>query len=861
MTIVSIYKNKGNKMFTTFTKKTILLMSVSLITSAALYGGSHESTFKINQSASAIEYAEGEVLVRFKQNREVNSVTSTTTVTTTMNSSTTITTMNSLLGTNTYEEKRFNKFSSMFVTSKNHSTEELIEELSKMSSVESVSRNYKRHLLGKTNDSDYSTLWGLDNEGQDGGTSDADIDAKEAWDLQTGSKSVVVAVVDTGIDYNHPDLVNNMWDGTPYNIPHHGWDFASDSQGNDDNDPLPSHEHGSHVAGTIGASANNSLGIVGVSHNVSLMALQVFRPDGSGYDSDILQAMEFILDRIKEGVNVVAINASYGGGGSSDVMKNAIEELGKQGVVFCAAAGNEGQNNDSYESYPANYDLSNIISIAATDRNDQLADFSNYGENSVDIAAPGVDIRSTTPNNSYATWSGTSMATPHVVGAIALLAANNPKSSVTTRINTLLSNVDVIPSLTGKVSTGGRLNINKALIADNGNENVNEKPTANAGDNQTANREETITLNGSDSSDKNGDSLTYKWEFVSKPTGSTSSLSNSNTTSPTFVADVAGEYVLQLIVNDGKVNSDPSNVTITVSGSSDGGADVTTWTTGAYNNNEDRSQKLSISGASSLVVRVVGKVESSFDFIYIYDASGKEIAQYDGTINKTLIVQGSSITARLLSDSSETASGVTVSISEEGEEVNNKPIANAGTNQNGHTGDSILLNGSKSSDKDEDSLTYQWKFNSKPSGSKALFTDKMTDSPSFIADKVGNYVVELIVNDGTVDSSPSTITVTVVDKDDIGDTDVTTWTTGRYENDEDISKELFISGASSLIVTVKGKTEEYFDYIYIYDENDKRVAKLDGRINKKITVQGSSIRARLVSDSFVNKSGVTVTIE
>jgi hypothetical protein len=137
----------------------------------------------------------------------------------------------------------------------------------------------------------------------------------------------------------------------------------------------------------------------------------------------------------------------------------------------------------------------------------------------------------------------------------------------------------------------------------------------------------------------------------------------------------------------------------------------------------------------------------------------------------------------------------------------------------------------------------------------------MTDSPSFIADKAGKYVVELVVNDGSENSSPSTITVTVVDKDDIGDTDVTTWTTGRYENDEDISKELFISGASSLIVTVKGKTEEYFDYIYIYDENDKRVAKLDGRINKKLTVQGSSIRARLVSDSFVNKSGVTVTIE
>lgn len=337
-----------------------------------------------------------------------------------------------------------------------------------------VEPNYRRQMLGATNDTYYSSLWAMENIGQEGGTVDADIDAKEAWDLQKGSKSVVIAVIDTGIDYNHPDLRNNMWDGSAYGAPHHGWDFAANSNGDDDSDPAPDLNntklrHGTHVAGTIGAVGDNQRGVVGVSPNVSLMAIKVFRPNGYAYDSDILEGLQFIADKIDQGVNIVAANASYGGAGYSSIIKDAIETLGKKGVVFCAAAGNDGEDNDQQKHYPSSYTLDTIIAVAATDRNDQLVSFSNYGVTSVDLGAPGVHIESTLPGDKYASWHGTSMATPHVAGAVALLAANHPGATAKERIRTILSSVDKVDDLSGKVVSGGRLNVYAALLRDNDN--------------------------------------------------------------------------------------------------------------------------------------------------------------------------------------------------------------------------------------------------------------------------------------------------------------------------------------------------------------------------------------------------------
>jgi len=372
-----------------------------------------------------------------------------------------------------YVSMEYKHLDALFVESTSWSSKKLLEVFSSNAFkkyVKSVSLDYI-YRAEKSNDTYYSKLWAIENTGQDvnnkSGTVDADIDAAEAWEKTKGDNNVVVAVLDTGVDYTHADLADNMWQGNSY----HGYDFAGDDNGNNDNNPMPDepysengHYHGTHVAGTIGAAGDNSDGISGVAQNVSVMAVKVFRPNGSGYSSDILEGVNYVLDQIENGVNVVAVNASYGGGGSqNDAMNDAIKKLGQKGVVFCAAAGNNGKNIDNDPMYPASYNADNIIAIAATDQDDVLASFSNYGVKSVDVAAPGTNILSTYPENKYAYLNGTSMATPQVAGSIALLAAQYPESTVAERKAMILDNVDVKSSLNNKVATSGRVNINKAL--------------------------------------------------------------------------------------------------------------------------------------------------------------------------------------------------------------------------------------------------------------------------------------------------------------------------------------------------------------------------------------------------------------
>jgi subtilisin family serine protease/Ca2+-binding RTX toxin-like protein len=348
----------------------------------------------------------------------------------------------------------------------NKDLQQVKENLARDPRVEAVELNYQVSIQQTPSDPEFNELWSLNNTGQTDGTLDADIDAPEAWDVQKGSKNVVVAVIDSGVDYKHQDLAANIWsntretagdgidnDSNGYKDDVRGYDFI-----NNDNDPMDDNSHGSHVAGIIGAVGNNNIGVVGVSQNVSMMPLKVIGANGRGSTNAIAKAINYAS---QNGAKV--INASFGGNASSKVMKDAIADANKKGVLFVAAAGNEGKNNDNNQNYPANYDLPNIIAVAATNDRDQLARFSNYGKTSVDLGAPGVDILSTIPGNQYGFQSGTSMASPQVAGAAALLLAENPNLSVTQLKDSLMKTTDPLTSLNGKTVSGGRLNIGKAL--------------------------------------------------------------------------------------------------------------------------------------------------------------------------------------------------------------------------------------------------------------------------------------------------------------------------------------------------------------------------------------------------------------
>ena len=314
---------------------------------------------------------------------------------------------------NTLSAKILNVKKKIILLKSKKTLNEMKETFKKDSKIESFQLNYKRSRSEIIpDDTDFDKLWGLHNISQSGGTDDADIDAPEAWDKSTGSRSVVVAIIDTGVDYQHPDLINNMWvnqiekDGTEgidddnngYIDDIYGYDFASNNEGENDSDPIDIHGHGTHIAGTIGAQGDNGNGVVGINWNVSIMALKVQQPNGGFWDSDILEALDYINIMKDKGVNIVAINASYSGpdGEQNDTMNDEIKALSSKGILFCAAAGNYSNNNDSDAAeYPATYNADNIIAVAATDKNDALATFSGYGATSVDIGAPGVDIYST----------------------------------------------------------------------------------------------------------------------------------------------------------------------------------------------------------------------------------------------------------------------------------------------------------------------------------------------------------------------------------------------------------------------------------------------------------------------------------
>ena len=560
-------------------------MMLSLTVSGAPAGSSHP----------AQAYVEGEVIVTFKPSVNLNAAEQSLG-------------NHALTLTKHYAElSRDRGRHTGLVRAQNRTTAELMAELSQDPAVELAEPNYLRWVTGAPNDTLFTNLWGLQNTGQPvngtAGTAGDDIRFVAAWGLaRPTTNQVVVAVIDTGVDYTHPDLAGNMWtnpgeipnngvddDGNGYVDDYYGYDFA-------DNLPNPSDSgfHGTHVAGTIAAIGNNQLGVIGVDYQGKIMALRASSDGNTLPDSAIIEAIQYATMMKGRGVNIVAINESFGGGGSNSTESAAMQAAGNAGIIFCVAAGNNTANNDTTAFYPASYRLTNMIVVAATDQNDALASFSDYGPNTVDLGAPGVNILSALPvalagtiasvqqgstnysanelaysgtttgitatvyycglgystnfpaavrnnialiargtltfsnkvvnamsagaraaviynntsgnfsgtlggtnhnwiptvslaqsdglamkTNSHATvvnipdpsqiyqyLDGTSMATPHVSGAVAFAAMNFPSETVTQRIQRVLANVDVISGLKGKVRTGGRLNLQRIVDTD-----------------------------------------------------------------------------------------------------------------------------------------------------------------------------------------------------------------------------------------------------------------------------------------------------------------------------------------------------------------------------------------------------------
>ena len=393
--------------------------------------------------------------------------------------------------------------------------------------------------------------------------------AGEAWATgKIGNSSVYVGVIDEGIMYTHPDLAANIWtnpfdpvdgvdnDGNGKIDDIHGWDFY-----NNDNTVYDSSrdDHATHVAGTIGAIGGNDVGVVGVNWHVTMISAKFLGPYG-GTTVDAIEAIDYFVDlKTRHGFNLVAINNSWGGGGYDLGLEGAIFRAGQAGILFVAAAGNDGVNIDTTDYYPAGYTDPAVIAVAAIDSNGKLASFSNYGATKVHLGAPGVSIYSTLPNwknqPTYGSYSGTSMATPHVTGAIALYAAANPDKTAAEIKAALLANTTATPSLGGKTVTGGRLNVG-ALLAFNSN---NKAPVA---DNQSVTVDEdfplAITLTGSDA---DGDALTFA--VVNDPVHGTLSGTAPNLTY-TPSANYNGPDSITFKVNDGTVDSPIATISISV---------------------------------------------------------------------------------------------------------------------------------------------------------------------------------------------------------------------------------------------------------------------------------------------------------
>ena len=360
------------------------------------------------------------------------------------------------------QEMRYFSFIDVYLYKTYWDKERTLAELNQSPFIEFAEPDYRRHAVAKfPNDPLFDSLWGLHNTGQSGGKADADMDALEAWDLSTGGKGVIVGVIDSGVDYNHEDLKANMWinpdeipnnnkddDGNGYKDDYHGINAIKNS-----GDPMDDDGHGSHVSGTTAGVGNNGKGVVGVCWIAKIMALKFLDARGGGSISDEIKCIEYAIEKKAD-----VLNGSFGDYFTSNAERRALEKARDAGILCIFAAGNDGTNNDKKPHYPSSYNYKNIISVAATDRKDKLASWSNYGPTSVDVGAPGVTIRSSIPNNKYTSWSGTSMASPQVAGLAALIKAYDSSLGWQQIKDLILNRGDQNSSCEGKVLSGKRIN-------------------------------------------------------------------------------------------------------------------------------------------------------------------------------------------------------------------------------------------------------------------------------------------------------------------------------------------------------------------------------------------------------------------
>ncbi|HET9532516.1 MAG TPA: S8 family peptidase [Blastocatellia bacterium] len=384
------------------------------------------------------------------------------------------------------------------------SVEEAIDRALQDPRVEYAEPNYLLYTQAIPNDPFFDRQWGLFNTGASSGKVGADIGATRMWDISQGSDDIVVAVIDTGIDVAHPDLAANIWvnlgeipgngiddDANGFADDINGWDFAL-------NDPSPDVEtdfHGTHVAGTVGAVGNNNLGVTGVAWRVKLMALKFIR-GRSGDAANAVKAINYAVDQKKRGVNVRVINASWSGDAPSKSLRKAIKKAGKAGILFVCAAGNggsdfRGDDIDVTPEYPAAWsaEISSIVTVAALDRGDNLAGFSNFGRKTVNVGAPGVDITSTLPGGAYGALNGTSMATPHVAGAAVLILSQEPNLTPEQVRERMVSKGEPVLTLASKSVSSARMNVFNA--------STNTSPSAPAlGINQITANKKLLIIDG-----------------------------------------------------------------------------------------------------------------------------------------------------------------------------------------------------------------------------------------------------------------------------------------------------------------------------------------------------------------------------
>jgi subtilisin family serine protease len=358
------------------------------------------------------------------------------------------------------------------ISSRTMNTPALLKMLSNLPGVEYADPNFVVRTQLTPNDTRFGEMWGLNNTGQvvggQTGVAGADISAVQAWDVSTGTNSVVVGVIDTGVDFNHPDLAANIWSapssftvtvgGQTITCPagSHGFNAVANTCS-----PLDDNNHGTHTSGTIGARGNNGSGVTGVNWTTSVMGLKFLSASGSGNTADAIECIQFAIQAKQifgAAANVRILSNSWGGGGFSQALLDAINQANSNDMLFVCAAGNNNGNNDTTAFFPANYDAPNVLSVAATDNRDNKSSFSNFGATTVDLGAPGTNILSTVPNGGFAVFSGTSMATPHVSGAAALVLSRCSLSTANLKAN-LMNNVDPVSSLSGRTVTNGTTHV------------------------------------------------------------------------------------------------------------------------------------------------------------------------------------------------------------------------------------------------------------------------------------------------------------------------------------------------------------------------------------------------------------------